>query len=126
MAQAVGPIDCLADTSTLIKIWRGDEALKTAIARRNCGIETVASLEFLQGVNKRQKERADEFIEQFQFIPFTPAISYRAMDLIRAFSHLKGLRMADALIASTALELNVTLLTFNTKHFDFIKGIKLI
>ena len=119
-------IDCSLDTNVLIKLWRGDALLREATANRACGIETVACLEFLQGVNNRQREKADEFIAHFEFIPFTAPVSQLAVDLVRKFAHFKGLRMADALIASSALHLDVGLVTLNIKHFDFIDGIKLI
>lgn len=57
---------------------------------------------------------------------FFPAISYRAVSLVREFSHNKGLRMPDALIAATSLELDITLFTYNKRHFEFIDGLKLI
>lgn len=119
-------VDLLLDTSVLIKIWRGDAELYREILAFQCGVDTVVLLEFLQGVNRRQKSKADEFVAAFEFVPFTADISYRAVELIREYSHSKGLRMPDALIAATSLELNIPLLTLNIKHFDFIKGIELI
>lgn len=122
----MGSIDCLLDTNILIQIWRGDRRVEAAIARYKCGLETIPCLEFLQGVNHKQKEKADEFIDRFGFVPFTASISHRAVRLIRNFSHSKGLRMADALIASTSLEFDIPLVTLNKKHFDFIDGIQIV
>lgn len=119
-------IDVLLDTSILIKIWRGDEELDKKTQNLRCGIETIVCLEFLQGVNKRQKEKAEKFIERFEFIPFSSATSFIALDLIKTFAHKNGLRMPDALIAATSLEFNIPLLTLNTKDFDFISGINLL
>ena len=122
----MGSIDCLLDTNILIKIWRGDKAVEAALERYNCGIETIACLEFLQGVNEKQREKADEFVGRFEFIPFTASVSHKAVSLIRDFSHRKGLRMGDALIAATSLELDIALVTLNKKHFEFIEGIKIV
>jgi predicted nucleic acid-binding protein len=46
------------------------------------------------------------------------------MSLIDEYALVSGLRLADALIAATALETNLTLLSANTKHFKHIKHLK--
>ncbi len=122
----MGSIDFLLDTDVLIRAWRGDTNLRAMLDRNNAGIETVARLEFLQGDNKRQQPASIEFIDRFEFIPFSPEVSFKADYLNRKFSHLNGLRLGDALIASTTLVLALPLYSFNKKHFDFIEGIKLI
>jgi predicted nucleic acid-binding protein len=119
-------IDVLLDTNILIKIWRGDEILDREVSALSCGIDTVVCLEFLQDVNKNQRQKADTFISRFKLAPFSAAISLKAIDLIRTFAHSRGLRMPDALIAAASLEYNIPLLTLNIKDFDFIEGIDLI
>lgn len=122
----MGKIYILLDTSVLIKVWRGDDELENELAAYACGVETVASLEFLQGANKRQEAKADKFLKRYEFVPFKREISFRAIALIREFAHTKGLRMPDALIAATTIENGLPLLTLNTRHFEFIKDIELI
>ncbi len=122
----MGSVELLLDTNVLINIWRGSPDLEEVTGKFLCGVETIACVEFLQGVNNRRKKKADEFIERFAFVPFSAEISYRAVLLIREHAHLKGLRLADALIAATCVELKIPLLTLNTKHFEFINGIRLI
>ncbi|HBB95788.1 MAG TPA: hypothetical protein DC054_10390 [Blastocatellia bacterium] len=46
------------------------------------------------------------------------------MDLIRAYSNTHGLLLADALIAATCLDLNLTLVTYNVNDFHFIEDLK--
>lgn len=119
-------IDALLDTTILIKIWRGDTKLDGQIGLLKCAVETIVCLEFLQGVSKGQKEKAEKFINRIEFIPFSPMISFKAVELIKIFAHEKGLRMPDALIAAASLEYNIPLLTLNTKDFEFINGINLL
>ncbi len=57
-------------------------------------------------------ERRDALI-----LPITENISQKAIDLLETFALSHGLQMGDALIASTAIEHNLTLLTGNVKHF---------
>lgn len=59
-----------------------------------------------------------------QVLPLTPAISDRCMSLIDEYALSHGLQAADALIAATALENGLTVLTANTKHFTPITGLK--
>ncbi len=47
------------------------------------------------------------------------------MALIDAHALADGLQLADALIAATALEHNLTLLTGNTKHFAAVESLKI-
>ena len=59
-----------------------------------------------------------------EIVPLTPAISQRAAALIDEFALSHGLRLADALIGATAIELHATLLTGNVKHFEVIDGLQ--
>lgn len=122
----MGSIELLLDTDVLIRAWRGDAQLKARLDTCNAGTDTVARLEFLQGANKRQAEAALEFIDRFEFIPFSPEVSFKADYLIRKFSHSTGLRLGDALIASAALVCELPLFSFNKRHFEFIEGIILV
>jgi predicted nucleic acid-binding protein len=53
-------------------------------------------------------------------IPVTETVTQRAIELMETFTLSHGLQMGDALIAATALELNVPILTANVKHFGII------
>ncbi len=60
-----------------------------------------------------------------EIVPVTPAISRRACALIDELALSRGLRLADALIGATALELQATLLTANVKHFAAVEGLEI-
>ena len=51
-------------------------------------------------------------------------ISQLAIELIDTYSNSHGLLLADALIAATALENDLTILTYNIDDFKFIKNLK--
>jgi predicted nucleic acid-binding protein len=53
-------------------------------------------------------------------VPITPAISERAAELIDRLALSHGMRLADALIGATAIELKATLITANVKHFGAV------
>lgn len=58
-----------------------------------------------------------------EIVPVTPAISQRASALIDALALSHGMRLADASIGATAIELQATLLTANVKHFSAVEGL---
>ena len=60
-----------------------------------------------------------------QILPLTPAISERAMTLIDGHALSHGLQLGDALIAATALEHGLKLLSGNVKHFAKLPGLSL-
>ena len=57
-------------------------------------------------------------------MPLSEAISERAMRLIDRHAMGDGLQLGDALIAATALEHGLSLLTANLKHFRSVEGLR--
>jgi predicted nucleic acid-binding protein len=58
-------------------------------------------------------------------LPINAAISTRAMELIDRYALSHGLQMGDALVAATALEHDLTVLTANAKHLGAVDGLAL-
>ena len=58
-------------------------------------------------------------------LPVTSAITERAIWLMESLVLSHGLQLGDALIAATAIEHNLPLLTANTKHFSAIDCLRL-
>lgn len=67
-----------------------------------------------------QLKAVEELLGRLEFAVANVSISKSAGFLIRD----KGLGLADAIIAATALSLNAKLATRNTKDFSNIKGLK--
>ena len=113
-----------------IRIWltRGDQSARKRLAQiAPWRISVITYLEIAQGCRNRQElERAKRGLRrrQTEIVLLTPAISQRAMDLIDAHSLSSGLLLADALIAATAIENRLTLLTGNARHFAAIVELK--
>ena len=83
-------------------------------------------MELAQGCrDKAELERVKKALNGsgVQIAPATASICERAMRLIDLHALSDGLRLADALIAATALEHGLTLLTANFKHFSPIDGL---
>ena len=60
-----------------------------------------------------------------QIVTLTESIGQRAMHLIDQYALANGLRLGDAMIAATAMEHGLILLTANVKHFGSIAGLVL-
>ena len=91
-------------------------------------ISTITYLELAQGCRSKdelQRAKRGLAVQQTQILPLTPAISERAAALIDAHALADDLQLADALIAATALEHQLTLLTGNTRHFSAIAQLKI-
>lgn len=120
----------LLDTSVLIDHLRGykpsTEFLEAAF---NSGalvtISAVTEMELHAG--KSMEDPAIEgdvlkFLKLFKTLPVTSNIARQAGLLLRRHRH-QGLTPIDAIIASTAMKHNATLITRNIKHFRMVKGI---
>ena len=53
----------------------------------------------------------------------TEEVTKRAVELIEQYSNTHGLMLADAQIAATCLEYDLTLVTYNVKDFQFIANL---
>ncbi len=56
-------------------------------------------------------------------LPITESISLRASEYVERFSLSSSMELADALIASTCVELNEKLYTANDKHYKVVNGL---
>ena len=59
-----------------------------------------------------------------QRLPLTPAITERAITLMEGMVLSDGLQLGDALIAATAQEHQLPVLTGNAKHFSAIANLR--
>lgn len=86
-------------------------------------------LELLQlSPNKARQRNVKNFLSAlgFQILPLSEQIGHRALIYIEEFSLSGGLRAADALVAATAVENDLPLVSSNYKHYKSLKELKLI
>ena len=117
------------DTDIFIWIQRGNQKAAKLIDRSSERYLTVYSyLELLQtATDRRQQDYIHDFLTSFGFValPLTENVGHRALIYIEAYSLAHGLKAGDAIIAATAAENNMTLVSGNAKHFKPIQGLKL-
>jgi predicted nucleic acid-binding protein len=119
----------LFDTDIFIWVQKGNASaalLMETSEERYLSVQTY--MELLQSAqNKKQHKQIKDFLAAFDFIiiPFTENIGHRACIYIEEYTLSNGIRAGDAVIAATAIESNLTLVTSNAKHFKMIKDLKL-
>lgn len=117
------------DTDIFIWVQRGNKKAARLIDRSNERHLSVYSyLELLQAAsNKKQHDYVHDFLSSFGFLvlPVTENIGHRALIYIEEYSLSHGLRAGDAIIAATAAENNMPLVSSNSKHLSPIKDLKL-
>ena len=120
----------LVDTDVMIWHLRGlPKATQALDALDTLTLSAVTWLELLQGMRNRAELQAVQkslAMRHAVRLPITETITQRAIDLMEALTLSHGLQMADALIAATALEHNLPLVTANAKHFATINGLDLV
>ena len=119
----------LIDSDVLIWLTRGNIQAKARLEHITpWRISIITYLELAQGCRSKQElERIKQglAISQTDMIHITSDISARAAQLIDTYTLSHGLQLADALIAATALEHKLTLLTGNSKHFAAIADLNI-
>jgi predicted nucleic acid-binding protein len=117
------------DTDIFIWIQRGNKRAAKLINRSKERFLSIYSyMELLQSANNKQKHRlVNDFLSTFGFvvIPLTENIGHRALIYIQEYTLSHGTRAGDAIIAATAAENGMTLVTSNAKHFKPLKELKL-
>ena len=117
------------DTDIFIWVQRGNKkAAKTMEKSEERFLSVQSYMELFQNAkNKQQHKYVKDFLTTFNFIvlPFTENIGHRASIYIEEYSLSTGLRSGDAIIAATAVENNLTLVSSNAKHFRNIKELLL-
>jgi len=127
----------ILDTSAIIAVERGHEALDTLIAGREeepFGMSVVTATELLHGVERADTEErklrrqafVEKVIESFPIFPFDLMVG-RIYARIWATIARQGWTVGahDLIIAATAISLDYSVLTVNIRDFEKIPGVKM-
>ena len=120
----------LIDTDIIIWILRGRqdiiELIFRIIGKRESAISTITIAEVYQHIFPKEIPIAEKTFSLYEIYPVSAGIA-RSGGLYWQEYHKKlhKLSIADCLIAATANEYNLSLLTLNTRHFP-MKDIKVM
>lgn len=119
----------LVDTDVLFWLFRGRESARAALAACvDVKLSAVTYMELVQGVRNRDELRLLRRTigaNRWQVVPLTENIGHRATLYVENHALSHGMRMADALVAATAVECGDSLLTANLRHYRFLREISL-
>lgn len=117
----------LFDSTILISHLRGDQrATELLIDARQSFASVISRAEIEGGMRSGERAGVGRLFEGLMLLPVTDAVARRAGIELRRFrrSH-PGIDLADYLIAATALEGGLELVTLNVKHFPMFDGLGL-
>jgi predicted nucleic acid-binding protein len=117
----------LFDTDILIWTLRGSvkaaEAIEGELVRE---VSIVSQMELIQGArDKRELAAIRRFLLDFETIPLSEEVGYRARVYMEDHSLKSSLGVVDALVAATAVERQTPLCTANVKHYRSIRDLEL-
>ena len=109
--------DLLVDTDIFIDHLRGATALVPGRHRLHYSVVTRAEL----FAGNAATNLSIQLLAPFRELGVDRAVAERAGRIAREF----GFRLPDALVAATAIEHGLGLVTRNRKHFELIRGVRL-
>ena len=125
-AKGVG---MLIDTDVLIWFLRGQRSARDAIAEcPSVELSAVTYMELVQGVRDKEELRTLRQtirLNDWRVLPLTEDISYRATMYVENYFLSDGVRLADAMIAASAVQAGLVLLTANSRHYRCIPDLAL-
>lgn len=115
------------DTDILIWTLRGNGKAAHAIeGDESPAVSIVSCMELFQGARDRSELSViRRFLLQFETLPLSENIGYRASIYMQEYALRAGLQLADSLIAATAVERQETLCSGNVKHYRAISELGL-
>lgn len=121
----------LIDTDVLIDYSRGIEQTRDQLedlgGEHILAVSVVTQLELMVGCeNKAEFKSLQEFLSDFEIIHLDSSVSQKAVELFEDYRLSHGVLIPDMLIASTALSLEISLLSKNRKDFRFIEELELL
>lgn len=116
-ARTGGVADVLVDTDVFIDHLRGAVELKPGRHRLHYSVVTRAEL----FAGNSATDLVSQLLAPLRELTVDRSVAERAGRVVREF----GLRMPDALIAATAMENRLTLMTRNRKDFDKVRGLRI-
>ncbi len=119
----------LCDTDVMIEFFKGNDEVITnfkLIGQEFIRISIITAAELIFGaINKKDLQNINNCIDKIKQMDIVGDINARFLKLMNTCALSHKLIIPDAIIASTALENEIELYTYNIKDFKYIEGIKL-
>lgn len=121
----------LVDTDILIDAGHGDALAITTLqdieTTSGLSISIVTQMELVVGCrNKKELRELAKFLRRFQVIYLSASISQMTLALLQQYRLSHGLLIPDGLIAATAMDMEIPLISKNQRDYRFIDGLQLL
>src|SRR5262245_12209772 len=116
----------LIDTDVLIDYLRAypDAVSYVEAQRERLLISVVTVAELYAGVREgEERSRLERFLRAFEIIPLDQRLAIQGGLYRRDYSKSHNVGLADALIAATAMQRQVPLVTLNRRHFPMLQDV---
>jgi hypothetical protein len=109
----------LFDTDVIIDFFRGKERAVDYVKSNleNFALSVITIAELYAGMQKHEKQEIDEFVSVVPVIQVSVQIAKTGGILKLEYGAAHGIGIADALMAATAIEENLQLVSLNIKHY---------
>jgi len=134
-ANGSGEVDVarlvLVDTDILIdagrKVSEAVDCLQGIEQQAMLRVSVITQMELMVGCRNRREFRIlERFLRRFEIVSLSEVVADTGVALLRRYRLSHGLLIADALIAATALTVEIPLVTKNQRDSRFIEGLKLL
>jgi predicted nucleic acid-binding protein len=121
----------IIDTDILIDAARRTQAaieyLSQLERRSGLAVSVVTQMELLVGCRSRvELQNTERFLQHFQVLKVNEPICDCALQLLLNYRLSHGLLIPDALIAATAMTLELPLVSKNQRDYRYIDGLQLL
>lgn len=115
----------LIDSDVLIDVLRkvplAVEIVESLLNKGPVAVSVVSRMETIQGcLNRESQQQAEGLLKRLNLVGLDVRIATRADQLVTHYFLSHRLVIADALIAATAIEYNLPLLSKNQKDYRFL------
>jgi hypothetical protein len=116
----------LLDTDVLIDYFRGISGAVTFIQEESERLvfSVITTAEIYAGARATETAHFDDFFSFFPIIPITSHIAKTGGLLKSEYGPSHNVGIADALIAATAIEENLNLISLNVKHYPMFEHLQ--
>jgi predicted nucleic acid-binding protein len=115
--------EILVDTNIILYLLSGSDTLQNVLQGKDIYLSFITEFELIgyKNISIKEEQQIQRLLNDCSILQITNPIKQNYIELRKKYT----LKLADAIIAATALTLNLPLIT-SDKQFKIIKGLNLI
>jgi len=115
--------EILIDTNIVLYLLKGNDTLVEMLQGKEPYLSFITELELVgfQGVSSKEEKQINELLNDCLIVSLNSSIKKEYVELRKKYR----LKLADAIIAATAITLNIPLIT-SDKQFAIVKELNLV